>query len=173
LRWGRRGPADPAAGRSARGSGARTLRRAGGAARARAATAGPVTGPPARSVRSIPDRSAAGPRQRGRGISMSIRVAVIGAQGKVGRAMCAAVEAADDLELVAAIDAGDDRQALVESGAQVAIDFTHPDAIMDTLEFLIGNGIHAVVGTTGFDDERLARVRTWLDASPQTSVLIA
>ncbi len=104
---------------------------------------------------------------------MSIRVAVIGAQGKVGRAMCAAVEAADDLELVAAIDAGDDRQALVESGAQVAIDFTHPDAIMDTLEFLIGNGIHAVVGTTGFDDERLARVRTWLDASPQTSVLIA
>ena len=104
---------------------------------------------------------------------MSIRVAVIGAQGKVGRAMCAAVEAADDLELVAAIDAGDDRQTLVESGAQVAIDFTHPDAIMDTLEFLIGNGIHAVVGTTGFDDERLARVRTWLDASPQTSVLIA
>lgn len=104
---------------------------------------------------------------------MSIRVAVIGAQGKVGRAMCAAVEGADDLELVAAIDAGDDRQTLVEAGAQVAIDFTHPDAIMDTLEFLIGNGIHAVVGTTGFDEERLAQVRTWLDAAPQTSVLIA
>lgn len=104
---------------------------------------------------------------------MSIRVAVIGAQGKVGRAMCAAVEAAGDLELVAAIDVGDDRQTLVEAGAQVAIDFTHPDAIMDTLEFLIGNGIHAVVGTTGFDDERLAQVRSWLDAAPQTSVLIA
>ena len=53
------------------------------------------------------------------------------------------------------------------------MDFTHPDAVMDNLEFCIDHGIHAVVGTTGFDDERLATVRGWLEASPKTGVLIA
>ena len=62
-----------------------------------------------------------------------LKVGVLGARGKVGAEMCAAVEAADDMELVASIDAGDDVNVLVSSGAQVVIDFTHPDAVMDNL----------------------------------------
>jgi 4-hydroxy-tetrahydrodipicolinate reductase len=102
-----------------------------------------------------------------------VKVGVLGARGKVGAEMCAAVEAAEDLELVASIDAGDDVQELVTSGAQVVIDFTHPDVVMGNLEFCIANGIHAVVGTTGFDEGRLAQLEQWLAASPSTGVLIA
>ncbi|QBJ98167.1 4-hydroxy-tetrahydrodipicolinate reductase [Rhodococcus sp. ABRD24] len=102
-----------------------------------------------------------------------IRVGVLGAKGKVGRAMCEAVEQADDLELVAGVDQGERIEHLVDQGAQVVIDFTHPDVVMGNLEFLIANGIHAVVGTTGFDDARLAKVQSWLDARPEVGVLIA
>ncbi|MBV0918908.1 4-hydroxy-tetrahydrodipicolinate reductase [Mycobacteroides chelonae] len=96
---------------------------------------------------------------------------VLGAQGKVGQAMCQAVEAAGDLDLVAAVDKDDPLEAL--TAARVVIDFTHPDVVMDNLKFLISNGIHAVVGTTGFTDERLDQVRAWLADSPGTAVLIA
>src|SRR5690242_13359886 len=102
-----------------------------------------------------------------------MRVGVLGARGKVGSEVCRAVEAADGLELVAAIDAGDDIDALVTSGAQAVVDFTHPDVVMDNLEFCIDHGIHAVVGTTGFDEDRLARLRAWLDDAPGTGVLVA
>ncbi|CAM3292121.1 4-hydroxy-tetrahydrodipicolinate reductase [Nocardioides dubius] len=102
-----------------------------------------------------------------------IRVGVLGARGKVGSEICKVVEATADVELVAAIDAGDDRQELVSAGAQVVVDFTHPDVVMDNLEFCIANGIHAVVGTTGFDEERLTRLEGWLAANPAAGVLIA
>jgi 4-hydroxy-tetrahydrodipicolinate reductase len=62
---------------------------------------------------------------------------------------------------------------ITDSDTQVVIDFTHPDVVMDNLKFLIDNGIHAVVGTTGFTDARIEQVRTWLAASPTTGVLIA
>jgi 4-hydroxy-tetrahydrodipicolinate reductase len=103
-------------------------------------------------------------------------VAVLGARGKVGAEVARAVAAAEDLELVASVDTGegDDRlDDLVRLGAEVVVDFTHPDVVMDNLEFCVGHGISAVVGTTGFDDERLERVRTWLAASPGTGVLVA
>ncbi|RVW03579.1 4-hydroxy-tetrahydrodipicolinate reductase [Rhodococcus spongiicola] len=102
-----------------------------------------------------------------------IRVGVLGAKGKVGRAMCEAVEKADDLELVVGVDQGDRIEGIVDQRTQVVIDFTHPDVVMDNLHFLISNGIHAVVGTTGFDDTRLAQVQSWLDANPGVGVLIA
>lgn len=102
-----------------------------------------------------------------------MRVGVLGARGKVGTEVCRAVESADGTELVAAIDAGDDIQELVSQGAQAVVDFTHPDVVMDNLRFCIENGIHAVVGTTGFDDDRLAQLRGWLDDAPGTGVLIA
>lgn len=102
-----------------------------------------------------------------------MKVGVLGAQGKVGTEVCRAVEAADDLELVAAIDAEDSVDDLVSSGAEAVVDFTHPDVVMDNLEFCIDHGIHAVVGTTGFDDRRLAQIGTWLEQSPETGVLIA
>lgn len=85
--------------------------------------------------------------------------------------MCQAVEASADLDLVAAVDKDDSLETL--TAASVVIDFTHPDVVMNNLKFLIGGGIHAVVGTTGFTDERLDQVRSWLSESPGTGVLIA
>jgi 4-hydroxy-tetrahydrodipicolinate reductase len=102
-----------------------------------------------------------------------MKVGVLGARGKVGAEVCKAVRAADDMELVAAVDADDSIDELVSAGAQAVVDFTHPDVVMDNLEFCIDHGIHAVVGTTGFDDDRLEQVRTWLADSPQTGVLVA
>lgn len=102
-----------------------------------------------------------------------MRVGVLGSRGKVGATMCAAVRDADDLTLSAEIDAGDPLAGLTDSGTEVVIDFTHPDVVMDNLKFLIDNGIHAVVGTTGFTDSRLEQVKAWLAAAPESSVLIA
>jgi 4-hydroxy-tetrahydrodipicolinate reductase len=102
-----------------------------------------------------------------------LRVAVIGAGGRMGSEAVRAVEAADDMELVAALGRGDELTALTEAGAQVAVELTHPDAVMGNLEFCVRHGIHGVVGTTGWTDERLAEVRGWLAASPGTGVLIA
>ncbi|MGA5465143.1 4-hydroxy-tetrahydrodipicolinate reductase [Mycobacterium sp. NPDC050041] len=102
-----------------------------------------------------------------------MRVGVLGAKGKVGAAMVSGVEAAGDLILSAAVDAGDPLSLFVDNDTAVVIDFTHPDVVMDNLKFLIENGIHAVVGTTGFTDERLAQVRDWLSDKPDTAVLIA
>jgi 4-hydroxy-tetrahydrodipicolinate reductase len=102
-----------------------------------------------------------------------MRVAVLGAKGKVGATMVAAVEDAADLTFTVGVDAGDPLSQLVDSRAEVVIDFTHPDVVMDNLRFLIDNGIHAVVGTTGFTDERMSQVQGWLAAKPDVAVLIA
>lgn len=106
-------------------------------------------------------------------MSDTIKVGVLGARGKVGAEVCRAVSAAADTELVAQVDAGDALESLVEAGVQAVVDFTHPDVVMENLRFCIGHGIHAVVGTTGFDDERLATLRGWLADAPGTGVLIA
>ncbi|QBR94151.1 4-hydroxy-tetrahydrodipicolinate reductase [Nocardioides euryhalodurans] len=103
----------------------------------------------------------------------TIKVGVLGALGKVGSEVCRAVEQAPDTELVARIDAGDDLGGLVGSGAEAVVDFTHPDVVMDNLEFCVRHGIHAVVGTTGFDAARLDTLRGWLADSPTTGVLVA
>jgi 4-hydroxy-tetrahydrodipicolinate reductase len=102
-----------------------------------------------------------------------MRVAVVGSKGKVGTTMVQAVQDADDLTLSAEVDAGDALSLLIDTNSEVVIDFTHPDVVMANLEFVIDNGIHAVVGTTGFTDERLQQVRSWLAAKPGASVLIA
>ncbi|MBJ7464099.1 MAG: 4-hydroxy-tetrahydrodipicolinate reductase [Mycolicibacterium sp.] len=102
-----------------------------------------------------------------------MRVAVLGAKGKVGATMVKAVADAPDLELSAQVDAGDPLSILTDTGTEVVIDFTHPDVVMDNLNFLIENGIHAVVGTTGFTEERITQVHIWLSARPDVAVLIA
>ncbi|MBO9520268.1 MAG: 4-hydroxy-tetrahydrodipicolinate reductase [Nocardioidaceae bacterium] len=101
-----------------------------------------------------------------------MKVGVLGARGKVGSEVCKAVEGAADMSLVAALDQGDSLDALVENGAEAIVDFTHPDAVMGNLAFCIEHGIHAVVGTTGFDDERLATLRDQL-GEKKVGVLIA
>lgn len=100
-----------------------------------------------------------------------MRVAVFGAGGRMGAEVCRAVEAADDLELVAAVDAGDDRSAV--EAADVVVDFTVPDAVMDNVAWCVERGIHMVVGTTGFTQERLDRVRELTGARPGVGVLVA
>ncbi|PJE99207.1 4-hydroxy-tetrahydrodipicolinate reductase [Streptomyces carminius] len=102
-----------------------------------------------------------------------LRVAVLGAGGRIGSEAVRAVAGADDLELVAALDKDDSLEALTGAGAQVAVDLTHPDAVLGNLEYCVGHGIHGVVGTTGWTDERFDRLRGWLDASPGTGVLVA
>jgi 4-hydroxy-tetrahydrodipicolinate reductase len=102
-----------------------------------------------------------------------LRVAVLGAKGRIGSEAVRAVEAAEDMELVAALGRGDRLETMVEAGAQVAVDLTTPASVMGNLDFCVRHGIHAVVGTTGWTDERLAQLRAWLDRSPETGVLIA
>ncbi|OBH10670.1 4-hydroxy-tetrahydrodipicolinate reductase [Mycobacterium sp. E1747] len=102
-----------------------------------------------------------------------MRVGVLGAKGKVGSAMVAGVRDAEDLTLSAEVDAGDPLSLFTDADTEVVIDFTHPDVVMGNLDFLIANGIHAVVGTTGFTQERLDQVQRWLADKPNTSVLIA
>jgi 4-hydroxy-tetrahydrodipicolinate reductase len=105
--------------------------------------------------------------------SEPIRVGVIGARGRVGAEVCRAVEAAEDLELVAMVDAGDWLSTLSDAGAEVIVDFTHPDVVMENIRFYVDNGIHAVVGTSGFDATRLSTVAEWLEAKPELGVLVA
>ncbi|HEX8767522.1 MAG TPA: 4-hydroxy-tetrahydrodipicolinate reductase, partial [Jatrophihabitans sp.] len=102
-----------------------------------------------------------------------IAVGVLGARGRMGQQVCAAVEAAADLDLVAAIDIEDPITAAVEAGAKVLVDFTHPDGVMDNLRFAIDHRMHAVVGTTGFTDDKLATVAQWLAGKPGLGVLVA
>ena len=104
---------------------------------------------------------------------MAIKVGVLGAQGRVGKAIVEGVNAEDDLELVAEISRGDDLQQLVDNHAEVIVDFTQPDSVMRNLEFCIANGIHCVVGTTGFDKERLDQVEQWTRQEGAGNVLIA
>ena len=96
-------------------------------------------------------------------------VAVLGAQGRMGSEVVRAVQASPDLSVGAAYDVGDD---LDLTGIDVAVDFTHPDAVMDNLRACITAGVHVVVGTTGFTDERLAEVRGLLEGT-EVGVVIA
>ena len=102
-----------------------------------------------------------------------INVAVLGARGRMGSEVVKAVEATEGLALVAALDLGDSLDQLKGSAVHVVVDFTTPDSVMSNLEFLINNGINVVVGTTGFDDAKLATVKGWLAQNPSVGVLIA
>ena len=83
----------------------------------------------------------------------------------MGTEVVKAISATDDLEVVAMVDAGDWLFDIANAGAQVVVDFTRPDVVMDNIRFCIDNNIHCVVGTTGFDEARLATVAEWLEPS--------
>jgi 4-hydroxy-tetrahydrodipicolinate reductase len=97
---------------------------------------------------------------------VTIKVGVLGAKGRMGSEVCRAVDRANDLELVARLDIGDSLSDLVDEGAQVVVDFTHPGAALDNVRYGIDRGIAVVVGTSGFDEDRYATVRGWLDGTP-------
>lgn len=102
---------------------------------------------------------------------MSLRVGVLGAAGRMGSEVVRAVDGASDLTLAGTADVGDDRTALRE--ADVVVDFTSPDVVLDNVRWCIDAGVHAVVGTTGWTPERLDTVRGWLQDKPDLGVLIA
>ena len=104
---------------------------------------------------------------------MDVKVGVLGARGRMGQEVCRAIKATNDLELVAEIDLNDSIEILKSSKAEVIVDFTTPEVVMENLKFAIENGIHAVVGTTGFDDTRLDTLKNLLTANPKIGMLIA
>ena len=97
---------------------------------------------------------------------MTIKVAVLGAKGRMGAEVVKAVSNASDLELVASIDQNDDFNIVKNSGAQVAVDFTTPDAVMKNLDLLIEAGISPVVGTTGFNEEKIVTQEVYIEKTP-------
>src|SRR5215470_14569291 len=99
-----------------------------------------------------------------------IKVGVLGAKGRMGSRVCATIESAADLQLVAGGDVGDAREEL--TAADVVVDFTHPAAVMDNLRWCVEHDLAAIVGTSGFGDTKLAEVRGWLAARPDGRVLV-
>jgi 4-hydroxy-tetrahydrodipicolinate reductase len=102
-----------------------------------------------------------------------MKVAVLGAKGRMGAETVAAIESANDLTLSSALDLGDSLDQLIKTGTEVIVDFTHPDSVMKNLEFAITNGIHVVVGTTGFDDKKLSELKNLLSKNTKVGALIA
>jgi len=104
---------------------------------------------------------------------VAIRVAVLGARGRMGLEVCRAIKATSDLELVAEIDLGDSLDLLKSSKAEVMVDFTTPESVMGNLKFAIETGIHSVVGTTGFDKAKIDSLKNLLAANPKVGLLVA
>ena len=101
-----------------------------------------------------------------------IRVGILGARGRMGTEVARAVQEADDLEVVAMVDAGDWLFSVSDADAQVIVDFTHPGVVMDNIRWAIDNGIHCVVGTSGFTPERLDTLREWSTERPDLGILV-
>jgi 4-hydroxy-tetrahydrodipicolinate reductase len=99
-----------------------------------------------------------------------VKVGVLGAKGRMGSEVCRVVAASDDLDVVAAVDVGDSRDAL--AGCDVVVDFTHPGVVMDNLRWCVGQGLDTVVGTSGFDESRTAQVTEWLTDAPAVRALV-
>jgi 4-hydroxy-tetrahydrodipicolinate reductase len=92
----------------------------------------------------------------------------------MGAATCAAVEAAEDLELVARLGRGDDLSVAIASARpDVVVDFTHPDAVLPTVRRCIESGVHVVVGTSGISGRGLHAIEGWLEAASGVGVVIA
>lgn len=115
----------------------------------------------------------------------AIRVAVLGAGGRMGTAVCAAIAAAPDLELVAAVDPAHagrviadgvtiavEREALTGAGAEVAVEFSGPSSVGDNLCWLLEQGVHAVVGATGIAAGALERARELAAAGPARALVV-
>jgi len=90
----------------------------------------------------------------------------------MGAEVCRTVDAAADLELVASLDQHDDRDAITQAGAEVVVDFTAPGTVMDNVRWCVGQGIHTVVGTSGFTPEKYDLIRGWLADRPELSVIV-
>lgn len=102
-----------------------------------------------------------------------LKVAVVGAKGRMGQTVCQAVENATDLELVAALDQGDQINAETLAGADVAVEFTVPSQTRANVEAILAAGTHVVVGTTGWDEDGLNQVRQQCHTSGKHAIIAA
>jgi 4-hydroxy-tetrahydrodipicolinate reductase len=91
----------------------------------------------------------------------------------MGAQVCRSVDAAADMELVAMVDQGDWLFNIADAGADVVVDFTAPESVMDHVHWCIEQGIHLVVGTSGFTEARFERIRGWLTHKPGLGVIVA
>jgi 4-hydroxy-tetrahydrodipicolinate reductase len=106
-------------------------------------------------------------------MSAPLKVAVLGASGRMGAEAVKAVDAATDMELVAALGRGDKLEAILEAGATHVVDLSVPASTEDNVRFAVAHGLHAVVGTTGWDDAKRESLTNLLAENPGTGVLIA
>jgi 4-hydroxy-tetrahydrodipicolinate reductase len=100
------------------------------------------------------------------------RVGVLGAQGRMGAETVRAIRATDDLEVVAEVGSGSPLSQLSDAGAEIVVDFTRPNVVMDNLKWCLERRLHVVSGTTGFTSDRLDQVRGWLADAPGVGVAI-
>jgi 4-hydroxy-tetrahydrodipicolinate reductase len=91
----------------------------------------------------------------------------------MGSEVSRTIDATEDLELVAMVDQGDWLFNIADAGAEVVVDFTTPDVVMDHVHWCIDQGINVVVGTSGFTEARYERVRQWLSRKPELGVIVA
>jgi 4-hydroxy-tetrahydrodipicolinate reductase len=91
----------------------------------------------------------------------------------MGIEVCRTVDATDDLELVAMVDQGDWLFNIADAGAEVVVDFTAPDVVMDHVHWCIDQGLNMVIGTSGFTESRYDRIRQWLSHKPEIGVIVA
>ncbi|GAA1415535.1 4-hydroxy-tetrahydrodipicolinate reductase [Glutamicibacter uratoxydans] len=106
-------------------------------------------------------------------MSAQIKVAVLGAAGRMGSEAVKAVTEAADMELVASLGRGDDLQQIIDAGATHVVDLSVPGSTEDNVRFAVEHGLHAVVGTTGWTEERRANLQLLLEQNPSVGVLIA
>lgn len=98
------------------------------------------------------------------------KIGVLGAAGRMGSRVCTAVADASDMRLVATVGRADSREPLAD--ADVAVDFTHPDAAMSNLRWCLERGVDVIVGTSGFGEDRLSVIRSWLTDRPAARLLV-
>ncbi len=107
------------------------------------------------------------------GSGAQIKVAVLGAAGRLGSAAVAAIEQAEDLEVVARLGRGDDLNIIQDSGATHVLDLTVPDQTEKNVRNAVAAGKHTVVGTTGWDEAKRRNLAQLLTEHPEVGVMIA
>ncbi|GAB3949601.1 4-hydroxy-tetrahydrodipicolinate reductase [Kribbella albertanoniae] len=100
------------------------------------------------------------------------RIAVVGARGRMGVASVRAIEASSDLTVAAEIDIDDDVQDIVDHNAEVVLVFSPPDVAHEQVQWCIKQGLHVVVGTSGFDEQSVEQIRAALVDHAEVGVFV-
>lgn len=101
---------------------------------------------------------------------MPTRIAVVGATGRLGSHVCEVVGALQGFELVARLDSRSDLQEMI--GADVVVDATVPGVSAKVVEFALGQGLKVLVGTSGWNHDKISALSAVVDANPGTGVYV-